>query len=152
MTDPIPLNDAQRRHVTVALLEVEAALAEIRQALDPPAGSALLSVEWNDLPAGFAAQAEAGLRDAQTELEALVGRLALRPWESSRRRRLRALCVSTVVHLKDAGTRSLRAYGAVDGLAVAPVLDPPLGRLRESFGRLAALLDQPPVPPEDHRS
>lgn len=135
----VPLSSSQRRRLAVVLRSVEAAIRELERATDPAPEGERLHREAMDVPADFTARAREALAELRRECHALVAGLALRPFESSRRRHLAALCTTNAIELEDSTSRTLRGYGEVHP-AVAATLDPALKGMERRFLDLAALL------------
>jgi hypothetical protein len=135
----VPLSASQRRRLAVVLRSVEAALGELDRAALPAPGGDHLHREAMDVPPDFPDRARAILAELRRECQALVTGLALRPFESSRRRHLAALCTTNAIELEDSTSRSLRGYGAVHP-EVAATLDPAIQGMERRFLELAALL------------
>lgn len=119
----VPLSAPQRRRLAVVLRAVEAALTELERATEPPAAADRLQHEVMDVPPDFPDRWAQVLRDLRRDCDTLTGGLALRPFESSRRRHLAALCTTSAIELEDSTSRTLRGYGEVHP-SVAAVIDP----------------------------
>lgn len=138
---PPPLTDAQRRRLAVFLEIVDRGLTEVLGASRPAATPGILASEADDLPPEFARSVATDAEAAREELRGLVERLDLAGTQRSRRKRLRALLVSMIVNLEDAGSRGLRGYGPMNG-EISQAIDPVLQAIRERLVRIAGVLDQ----------
>lgn len=134
----VRLTDSQRRRLTVALGQAEAALDAVRHA-DVPTDQLRLTRESADLPDGFPEPVRALADRLQAELRVLADGLGLQPLVSSRRRHLLSLCTTGAIGLYESRTRNLRGYGAVDPL-MGEIVEPVLARLENGLYHIAGSL------------
>ncbi len=139
---PLSLTEAQRRRLAVFLEIVDRGIAEVVGASPPPSPPGILGHEADDLPQGFSEAIAADAHAVRAELRLLVESLGLARTERSRRKRIRALLVSMIVNLEDAGSRGLRGYGPMDE-RIGQAIDPALDAIRSRLVRIARLLDEP---------
>jgi hypothetical protein len=134
----VRLTASQRRRLTVALGQAEAALVAVRHA-EVPTDQLRLTRESADLPDGFPEPVRALADRLQAELRVLADGLGLQPLVSSRRRHLLSLCTTGAIGLYESRTRSLRGYGAVDPL-MGEIVEPVLARLENGLYHIAGSL------------
>ena len=134
----VRLTASQRRRITVALGQAEAALDAVRHA-DAPSDQLRLTRQAADLPDGFPEPVRALVGRLQAELRVLADGLGLQPLVSSRRRHLLSLCTTGAIGLYESRTRSLRGYGAVDPL-MGEIVEPVLARLESGLYHIAGAL------------
>jgi hypothetical protein len=129
------LNEAQRRHLTVAIEQLDETLLEVIGGDVRTSGSALRP-RVSDVPAEIAERMARHATALRTRLAPEAAALELSVTPESTRRRLRARLAAAEILLHDARPRAMRSYGAVDP-TVAEVLDPWLDEL---IGEVRALL------------
>lgn len=140
----LPLNEQQRRHLAVALDQVDQALLEVvGGAVSGDRAEPLqrfLRPQQRDLPAALASRLlEAALR-IRSRLGAEIAPLGLHGNPASVRRRLAAYLTSALVLLEDCHSPAMAAYGDVDP-QLTGVLDPWLATLEAEVNALQRMLD-----------
>lgn len=137
------LTEPQRRHLRVFLDHIEAAVAEVVRLAGPHVAHRTLTVDAADLPPGFAARIRPEADRIRWGVEMLAARFALESERQSRLRRVQALLIAAAVEIEDTGSRSLLAYGPVDG-EIPGRLDPVLDEIGRALGVMLAALHETP--------
>ena len=140
-SSPDLLTDGQCRHLSASLEHVEMALGEIQVLVTGNAShdpTPLIHM-IRDLPPGFDEAVTAPLARARGIIGELAATLRLRPNQSSARRTVQSLVLSSLVVLEDAFSRRLRGYGAIHP-QLPGMLDPGLTRLHAEVAAIAEAL------------
>jgi len=138
------LNEPQRRHLGITLVQLQRFLNEARHLAATPALREGLVIETDDLPPGFADAAPAAIAALTERIERVAGRFHLPAREQSRYRRIRASLSVSIDHLQDTRARALQAYGEVHA-DLGQALDPALAELQDGLRDLLRLLEQGPA-------
>ena len=139
------LNEHQRRHLGITLVQLQRFLNEVSVLLATPAPRLGLVTEADDLPADFARAAPSAIAVLDARIARLAERFDLPAREQSRFRWVRAVLGHSIDNLEDTRARALRAYGDVHP-DLAQALDPALVDLQGGVRGLLRLLEPPGAP------
>jgi hypothetical protein len=137
------LNEPQRRHLGITLVQLQRFLNEARLLAATPALREGLVTETDDLPPAFAHAAPAAIAALTARIGRMAERFHLPAREQSRFRWVRAALSVSIDNLQDTRARALKAYGEVHP-ELPEALDPALADLQTGLRELLRLLEHGP--------
>ncbi len=140
----IPFNQAQSRHLSIALDRVDEALLQLEQESHAlraePAATRVLRPQYHDIDPAVMTAAAATAAILRRRLRAEIALLELEPLPELASRRLSTLLTSARVVLVDARSDEMAAYGTLHPEA-PPVLDRWLDEWELALTALLRMLD-----------
>jgi hypothetical protein len=146
--DPLPLNEPQQRHITVALAVLEKQLAELRERLERGPADLRLTHYDDGISAGEAPSLLPAVRAAEAQLRKMADELGL-PTQGEPVRRAVAVGLELAnINLYECLPKhGLAGYGKV-APATADYLEREIPKLDAAVQSLLQLLKQPPGQPD----